>query len=53
MFVAVIQDSIPCGPAVGDEIVDVLPKGTRLNVLDKKHGLIRIADNRRISNRLF
>jgi hypothetical protein len=45
-FVAVTAVSIRSGPAVGDEVLGVLPKGTSVQVLDKKNDWVNIGENK-------
>ena len=52
-YVTAAQISIRSGPAIGDEVVGILPKGTRVRALDKKYGWVRIGQNKWISSRLL
>jgi hypothetical protein len=45
-FVAVTAVSIRSGPATGDDVLGILPKGTSFEVLDKKNDWVNIGDNR-------
>ena len=50
-YVTAAQISIRSGPALGDDVVGVLPNGTRVLVFEKKHGWVRIGQNRWISTK--
>jgi uncharacterized protein YgiM (DUF1202 family) len=50
-YVTAAQISIRSGPALGDDVVGVLPNGTRVPVFDKKYGWVRIGQNRWISTK--
>jgi hypothetical protein len=52
-YVAVTQISIHAGPAVGDDVVGILPKGTRVRVLDKKYGWVCIGEKRWVSSKFL
>jgi len=52
-YVTAAQISVRSGPAIGDEVVGILPKGTRVRALDKKYGWVRIGQNKWISSRLL
>ena len=45
-FVTVASVSVRSGPATGDEVLAVLSKGTRVQVLDKKNDWVHIGANR-------
>lgn len=44
-FITAARISIHKGPADGDDIVAILPKGTRITVLDQKFGWVSIGKN--------
>ena len=52
-YVAVTQISIHAGPAVGDDVVGILPKGTSVRVLDKKYGWVCIGEKRWVSSKFL
>jgi hypothetical protein len=52
-YVTAAQISVRSGPAMGDEVVGILPKGTRVRALDKKYGWVCIGENKWISSRLL
>ena len=52
-YVAVTQISIHAGPAVGDDVVGILPKGTSVRVLDKKYGWVCIGEKKWISSKFL
>ena len=45
--------SVYAGPAVGNDIVGVLPEGTRVPIADKKYGWVSIGKNRWISEKFL
>ena len=52
-YVAVTQISIHAGPAVGDDVVGILPKGTSVRVLDKKYGWVCIGEKKWVSSKFL
>ncbi len=45
--------SVHSGPAVGDEVIGVLPKGTFIRVLENKHGWARIGETKWVSSKFL
>jgi hypothetical protein len=52
-FVAVAPISIRSGPATGDEILGILPKGARVSVLDKKSDWVNIGENKWVQEKFL
>ena len=52
-YVAVTQISIHAGPAIGEDVVGILPKGARIRVLDKKYGWVCIGEKRWVSSKFL
>jgi hypothetical protein len=50
---AVTSISIHAGPAIGDDIVGVLPGGVRVPVLEKKYKWVRIGKNRWVADKFL
>ena len=48
-YVTVTQISVRSGPALGDEVVGVLPKGTPVSVLKQEYGWFCVGENKWIS----
>jgi hypothetical protein len=45
--------SVHAGPAAGSDIVGVLPEGTRIPIVDKKHGWVSMGKNRWVSEKFL
>jgi hypothetical protein len=52
-FVAVTPISIRNGPAAGDEVLGVLPKGMSVEVLDRKNDWVKIGDNKWVPDKFL
>lgn len=52
-YVTAAQISVRSGPALGDEVVGVLPKGTRIIPIKEMHGWVCIGENRWVSLRFL
>lgn len=52
-YVTVTQISIHSGPAVGDDVVGILPKGTLVHVFEKKYGWVCIGVNSWVSSKFL
>ncbi len=52
-FTAVTAMSIRSGPTRGDELIGVLPKGSRIQVLDKRNGWVEIGENKWIQEKFI
>jgi hypothetical protein len=45
--------SVHAGPAIGDEVVGVLPKGTRVPIVIKKYGWVNIGENKWVAEKFL
>ena len=52
-YVVAAEISIRTGPAIGDSIVAVLPKGSIIYVMEERDGWARVGENQWVSNRFL
>jgi hypothetical protein len=52
-FVAVTPLTIRSGPAIGDDVLGILPKGMRVKVTDRKNDWVNIGENRWVQEKFL
>ena len=52
-YITAAQISVRSGPALGDDVVGVIPKGTPVFSLKEMHGWVCIGENRWVSSKFL